>query len=74
MKWIPIYDDQRPQNGQCVLVSFENYPLPTIADYRKKGDGGYFCSTGGTDVKFSDIGLFVNAWMPLPEPYRDEDL
>lgn len=74
MKWIPIDDDQCPKNGQYVLVSFANYPLPTIAEYRRKGDGGYFCSTDGTDIKFLDIGLIVNAWMPLPEPYREEAL
>lgn len=72
MKWIPIDDDQCPKNGQYVLVSFANYPLPTIAEYRRKWDGSYFCSAGG--IKFSDIGLFANAWMPLPDPYRAEEL
>ena len=53
MKWIPIDDDQCPKNGQYVLVSFANYPLPTIAEYRRKWDGSYFCSAGG--IKFLDI-------------------
>ena len=22
--------------------------------------------------RYSSYGLFVNAWMPLPEPYREE--
>lgn len=74
MKWIPIDDHQRPKNGQYVLVSFANYPLPTIAEYRIDEDGGYFCSAGGNDIKFLDVELFVNAWIPLPEPYREEEL
>lgn len=74
MEWIPIDDERFPSNGQYVLVSFVNYPIPTIAKYRIDEDGGYFCSTGGTDIKFLDIGLIANAWMPLPDPYRKEEI
>lgn len=76
MEWIPIDDDQCPINGEFLLVSFSNYPVPTIAEYRKEEDedGGSFYLANGTDIKFLDIDLFVNAWMPLPDPFREEAL
>lgn len=72
MKWIPIDDDQRPQCGQYVLVSFANYHIPMVAKYMRDGDGGFFGSASGINIIF--LGFYANAWMPLPDPYREEEL
>ena len=31
------------------------------------------CSTGDEDKPYIGYGLVVNAWMPLPKPYREEE-
>ena len=34
-------------------------------------EGGTFYP-GDDEKSYSSYGIFVNAWMPLPEPYREE--
>lgn len=70
-EWIPI-DERLPDNDDYILLSFENYSLPQIGRYEENNDGGAFFE-GDSDKSCSSYGLFVNAWMPLPEPYRQED-
>lgn len=68
-KWIPI-TEKMPESGQFVLASFENNPLPSIARYEGDEEGGAFYP-GHKRRSYSSYGLFVNAWIPLPEPYRE---
>ena len=72
--WIPCSDgmDDMPKekDGEYVLVSFSNYVLPDIARYQEDEEGGAFYP-GDEDYTYTSVGLFVNAWMPLPEPYRE---
>ena len=67
--WIPI-TEQLPRQGAYVLLSFENYLLPEIGFYEEDKKGGAFCNAEG--YKFNSAGIFVNAWMPLPEPYKED--
>lgn len=50
---------------------FENYTMPDIARYEENDEGGTFYP-GDDEKPYSSYGIFVNAWMPLPEPYREE--
>lgn len=73
-KWIPI-TERIPEDESYILVSFENYTGLDIARYEEDDEGGRFYP-GDDDEAYSKYGIYVNAWMPLPEPYRevtDED-
>lgn len=70
-KWIPI-TERLPKSGQFVLVSFENRPFPDIARYEGDEEGGTFYFYSGCETRsYLSYGFFVNAWMPLPKPYRE---
>jgi len=69
--WIPA-EERLPEEDEYVLMSFENFTLPIIGRYEKDNDGGgawYAGDADGCDT-CSSQDLFVNAWMPLPEPYK----
>ena len=69
--WIPV-EERLPEEDEYVLMSFENFTLPIIGRYEKDNDGGgawYAGDDDGCDT-CSSQDLFVNAWMPLPEPYK----
>ena len=69
--WIPV-EERLPEEDEYVLMSFENFTLPIIGRYEKDNDGGgawYAGDDDGCDT-CSSQNLFVNAWMPLPEPYK----
>ena len=69
--WIPI-SERLPEDKSYILVSFENATMPDIARYEENDEGGTFYP-GDDEKSYSSYGIFVNAWMPLPEPYREED-
>ena len=71
-EWVPVYSDMWPEDGQYVLVSFENFYMPVIAEWREDDCGGAFYDDDGTDKTIASKGFYVNAWMPLPEPYRED--
>ena len=69
--WIPV-EERLSEEDEYVLMSFENFTLPIIGRYEKDNDGGgawYAGDDDGCDT-CSSQDLFVNAWMPLPEPYK----
>ena len=68
-KWIPI-TEEAPEDESYILVSFENYTGLSIARYEEDDEGGRFYP-GDEDEAYSEYGIYVNAWMPLPEPYRE---
>lgn len=70
-RWVPTWE-RFPENGKYVLVSFENFSLLNIARYEEDENGGAFYP-GDDEKSYSQYDLFVNAWMPLPEPYREEE-
>lgn len=70
-RWIPV-EEKLPEEDEYVLMSFENFTLPIIGRYEKDNDGGgawYAGDADGCDT-CSSQDLFVNAWLPLPKPYR----
>lgn len=70
-QWIPI-SERLPEDESYILVSFKNSTMPDIARYEENGGGGTFYP-GDDEKPYSSYGIFVNAWMPLPKLYREED-
>lgn len=68
-EWIPVEGEHYPSEGCFVLMSFDNFTMPLIGRYEKDEEGGAFYA-GDDEESCASQGLFVNAWMPLPEPYR----
>ena len=69
-QWIPC-SERMPDDESYILVSFENYTMPDIARYEENDEGGTFYP-GDDEKSYLSYGLFVNAWMPLLEPYKGE--
>lgn len=72
-EWIPL-EEKTPENGEHVLLSFANEKQkPLVGTWKVDDEGGasYAPFTGRT---YASLGYFVNAWMPLPEPYKPEDI
>lgn len=67
--WIPC-SERLPEDESYILVSFQNFTMPDIARYEENDEGGTFYP-GDDEKSYLSYGLFVNAWMPLPEPYRE---
>lgn len=63
-KWIPVRE-KMPKDWEKVLICQESGEVNTGAYSEKNGIWlkGDFNSVGGSDVI---------AWMPLPEPYKEE--
>ena len=72
-RWIPV-TERLPESGKYVLMSFENFTLPAIGQYEvnDEGDGAWYLGNDDEGDTCCSVGLFVNAWMPLPESYREE--
>lgn len=68
-------NEELPNPGEYALVSFENegVTLPDIATYEvdKQGNGAFYPSD--CEATYASVGVFVNAWMPLPKPYKREE-
>lgn len=68
-------NEELPNPREYVLVSFENegVTLPDIATYEvdKQGNGAFYPSD--CEATYASVGVFVNAWMPLPKPYKREE-
>lgn len=71
--WIPV-EQRLPENDDFILLSFDNFSIPMIGRYEELEDGGGSFYLGDCDEDDTCMAnnLFVNAWMPLPEPYREE--
>ena len=69
-KWIPC-SEKLPEDESYILVSFENATMPDIARYEENDEGGTFYP-GDDEKSYPSYGIFVNAWTPLPEPYKEE--
>ena len=69
-QWIPC-SEKLPDDESYILVSFENCTMPDIARYEENDEGGTVYP-GDDEKSYSSYGIFVNAWMPLPKLYREE--
>ena len=70
-QWIPC-SERLPEEEEYILLSFENYTGLDIGRYEKDGENDNFYP-GDEEEAYASYGLIVNAWMPLPEPYREEE-
>lgn len=72
-RWIPV-KERLPEDDNYILLSFENFGIPLIGRYEADADGGGSFYLGDNDEGDTCLSenLFVNAWMPLPKPYRKE--
>lgn len=72
-RWIPADNPPKAnEDGESdyILLSFDNFPLPCVGIYRQDEEGGAYYTDIG-EKSLASIGLFVNAWRPLPERYRE---
>ena len=69
--WIPV-EERYPDTNKYILLSFSNFTIPIIGRYEEDENGGAFYA-GDEDETLVSQDLFVNAWMPLPKPYREEE-
>ena len=71
--WIPV-EERLPEDGHYILLSFTNFNLPMVGRYETDQEGGAFylgdCCEEDTCISQD---LLVNAWRPLPKPYRPEE-
>lgn len=69
--WIPC-SERLPENDKYVFLSFSNFSLPVIGRYEEEENGGAFY-IGDEDESCVSQDLFVNAWMELPQSYKESD-
>ena len=72
-KWIPV-EEQLPENDRYILLSFANFSLPMVGHYEinEDGSGAFYLGDCTEEDTCVSQDLFVNAWMPLPGPYRPD--
>ena len=74
MQWIPAENPPEVDEegySEYILLNFTNATVHEIGQYVVDKDGGgayYICDDDKTCLSY---GFFVDAWMPLPEPYRE---
>lgn len=69
--WVPV-EERLPEDDKYILLSFSNFSLPIVGRYERDEDGSGAFYLGDCDEQDTCIAndLYVNAWQPLPEPYR----
>lgn len=70
-QWIPV-SERLPDPDKHILVSFENFSLPMIGRYTVDDDDGGTFRVGDENESFIEHDLYVNAWMKLPECYKED--
>lgn len=68
-EWTP--SEEPPASGKYVLLSFENFPVPLVGRYEEDEDGGGTYYVGDDEESCISQDIIVNAWMPLPELYKN---
>ena len=69
--WIPC-NERFPEDDKYILISFENFSVPIVGRYEEDQTGGAFY-IGDEDKTCLSQDLFVNAWQPLPEHFKECD-
>lgn len=70
--WIPV-TERLPEDDKYIMVSFDNFTLPDIGRYEVDKDGNGAFYPGDDEKSYTAYDLYVNAWIPLPEPYRESE-
>lgn len=79
-EWTEIFEDDEKtfppvdEEGYSdyILISLENFTIPLIGRYRVDDKGGAFY-LGDDEEPASRHDFMVNAWMPLPAPFRTKE-
>lgn len=67
-RWIPCITERYPKCEGYVLLSFDNFNVPLVGRYEESG--AFYIDDDEESCVSQD--MIVNAWMPLPKPYRSE--
>lgn len=70
-RFIPITEKLHDPD-EHVLLSFENANFVMIGRYTVDDEDSGTFRIGDDDESFAQNDMYVNAWMRLPEPYREE--
>ena len=68
--WIPV-SERLPDPDKYIAISLDNCDIPAIGRYTVDEGGGTF-RVGDQEESFLELNLVVNAWMPLPELYKED--
>lgn len=68
-EWTP--SEEPPASGKYVLLSFENFSIPLVGRYEEDENGGGTYYVGDDEKSCISQDIIVNAWMPLPELYKN---
>lgn len=72
-RWIPV-EERLPEDSNYILLSFANFSMTMLGRYEEDQEGGAFYL--GDDIDhdtYISRNLIVNAWQPLPEPYKEDN-
>lgn len=67
--WIPI-EEKLPPDDKYILLSFFNFSIPIVGRYEEYEDGSGNFFAGDENETLISQNMYVNAWQPLPEPYK----
>lgn len=70
--WIPV-SERLPETDDYILLSFMNYSIPLVGRCERDKDGSGIFYAGDDLISCSGNDLFVNAWMELPECYKEDE-
>lgn len=70
--WIPV-SERLPETDDYILLSFANYSIPIIGRCKRDKDGNGIFYAGDDLISCLGNDLYVNAWMELPERYREDE-
>lgn len=76
MKWIPAVNTPEVDEkgySERILLNFANATVHEIGRYVVDKYSGCAYYIGNDTKPCSIYGLFVDAWMPLPERYKEDD-
>ena len=68
--WIPV-SERLPDPDKYIAISLDNCDIPAIGRYTVDDEGGGTFRVGDQDESFLELNLFISAWMPLPESYKE---
>lgn len=69
--WISI-DERLPDTDDYILLSFSNFTNPLVGRYETDKDGSGAFYIGDELETCLSQNIFVNAWQPLPEPFKED--
>ena len=70
--WI-LTDERFPDTDKYILLSFSNFSIPLVGRYEEDEDGSGSFYIGDEMETCLSQDLFVNAWMYLPEPPKENE-